>query len=199
MSLVSFLSRWRRLLFLAGVLGGLNLIIFYWALGPLLAAVRATSAAVTERERTYYEYLIRAQDYERAQQALAGVTSDAVKLRSFFLMPADVLPFVLALEANARAAGVTQELSLLGDTRADSQKNSTAGHALDLLVTAEGHFPDLIKYLGLVENMPYFLNAWDVQVARFNQASLTKPSQLKLNYHLRVATTTPITSLVGSP
>lgn len=158
--------------------------------GALAASVASASRAVMERRAAEYSYLTRARDAERARVTLAAITRDEARLQSFFITPANILSFVLALEANARESKISQSITFMPS----AAKSDTT---LNLRVTAEGAFPGLVKYMGLVENMPAYVALANISFQVKSRPSTTPdaPAAVTLVYDLTIATTQPITEL----
>lgn len=185
------LSPRQSAILLAVLFVALNAAAAWLTFGVLAKSVLATSRAVRERRATESEYISRAREADRARLTLEAISRDETKLQNFFIGPADVLPFILAAEANARQTQVSQTITFLAPAAGQS------GSALSLQIAAEGAFPDLVKYMALIENMPAYVTLTNVgfRIKSRPAAPADAPARVGLVYNLTVATTKPITQL----
>lgn len=142
------------------LISGLSLVIvvlLIWGIiKPLTLGVKTTSASVKERNeklivlrKTDQNYLEKLEsDYNEIKESISLVESG-------FLKTDQIVAFFVDLENMASATSSELEI----------EAGDTSSFALHLL----GNFPNLMRFLGWLENSKYFLDVISVDIKQFSQ------------------------------
>lgn len=161
----------------------LALLITFFSLiiTPLMAKIKNDSRLLTEKKsslESLFQSWKKLEDskktYQKIQKELAGLP--------FFLQKNDAIKFIMSLENMARQTNNEQNITLLNPSG-----KKTENEPINMQVSLKGAFPDLIKFLILLENGPYFNDINSIQISRQSSIGETETGNNIINSTINIS------------
>lgn len=154
----------QKICLLSGLVLIIAVLLFWGIVRPLLAEVKTTSASVRERNEKLSVLQKTDQNYLKELETEYNDVKEKISLmKAGFLEIDKVVDFFVKLESIATNTSNQIEI----------EPKEFPVFNLDLT----GSFPNLIKFLGWLENDNYFLDVEAIKIKRFSQRDLTPEQQ----------------------
>lgn len=146
---------------------------------PLVRQIHQDSLKLIEERQAIDSFYQDWQNLKNSQKNYQEFQADLAQF-SAFLLRADAIKFITAIENMAQQTQNQQTIAVLEKAPESAAQDVAAGATLDFQISLGGSFPNLIKFLIYLENAPYYNDLNSLQVSRVSQAEgVRETSQLR--------------------
>ncbi|KKR62126.1 hypothetical protein A2643_02060 [Candidatus Nomurabacteria bacterium RIFCSPHIGHO2_01_FULL_39_220] len=124
----------------------------------LYQEIKNNSWEIDKKENEWRIEAIRREELKTLNNSIEAIKEERQQLETHFARSSDVVLFLNTVEGLAKGAGIEKEVRSV-----DISKDKKA---LMVAMEAKGSFPDLYKFLTLLENSPYELELIEVKFSR---------------------------------
>jgi hypothetical protein len=132
----------------------------------LLSKINFASADLAKKKQNFESIQKKAQQTTVAEDEYQAIKPRLDEINNSLLDRSRVLDFIMVLEKIARETGNQDEISI-ANTGSNIKKpadKKQSDETMEFQVSLSGIFPDLIKFLSKVENMPYLNDIDNIQI-----------------------------------
>lgn len=158
-----------KIYYIIAIIAFLTIIILFGAILPLINGIKAKSAntatMLSQTDNLYSDWFA----LKTAEKTLKKI--DENRLENIFLNPDQSLNFIVAIENIIKNNNLYHEIKILTLSPASpkSDKNEPAKPTLPFQITIWGTFPNFMRFLNNLENLPYFVEIDSLQINRLSE------------------------------
>lgn len=163
--------------------------LIFFLFRPLLAKVQKLSQIVEQKQ-----VVIKNPDFQKQYQSqIAQLKADYQTiepklplLKQSILEKEKAVEFIKVLENTASQTNLTQEIQVQVKTKDKEEKEKTKENALFFNLNLTGNFPDLLRFLEIIENAQYLLQVQKIQIKVLRDKEKQLTGQIQSNVGLKV-------------
>lgn len=159
----------RKIYLTLTIITGLFLVMIFGVIYPLISKIKSTSFDLIQKKEILEDLEKNQQKISRLEKEYQLIKPELIKIEQNLLQqPEKTLDFIVALE------GIAQKSNNQYEIKPIEQPKKESSSSLDFQVSLWGNFPNLIRFLVYLENMPYLIEVTKIQIQRISQEGIIK-------------------------
>lgn len=145
--------------------------IFFFVISPLFSKINELKTKIQKEKTSLEIYQKKGDSLFSLEKDYKKVEKDKENLYSFFIESLKIEKLFEELENLSHKVKINQEINLLNKGSISSETKINV-EKISLQIKARGDFENLVKYLLLLENFPYYLNITSIKIDKLKEKEL---------------------------